>query len=312
MLYLIVGLVFLIVGANWLVKGASSLAKRFDIPQIVIGLTVVAFGTSAPELVVNVISSLKGASDIAFGNVIGSNNFNIFIILGISSLIYPLEVKVATTWKEIPFVLFISVLALLLVNDNWFNPTAVNMMSRFDGLILLAVFGLFLAYNWRLSKSGTVEGANIKLYSMFWTLAGIIAGMTGLIIGGEVIVKQALFIANEFGISEKVIALTIVAAGTSLPELATSAVAAYKKHPDIAVGNIVGSNVFNLLLVLGVSSMIDPPLYKSSFNMDFSLMILAGLLLFLFMFIPSKHCLDRREGGLLLAVYVAYAVFLLK
>jgi cation:H+ antiporter len=311
-IYLVLGFVLLILGADGLVRGASSLAKKMNVAEIAIGLTVVAFGTSMPELVVNVISSIKGASDIAYGNIIGSNNFNILIILGISAIIYPLEIKKTTTWKEIPFALFISVLALFLLNDRWINPNAVDVLSRFDSLIFMALFVLFLMYTWRLGKTVAVEASHVKIYSMVLTIGFIIAGFAGLIYGGSVVVKQAIIIAKEFGISEKVIALTIVAAGTSLPELATSAVAAWRKHPDIAVGNIVGSNIFNLLFILGISGLINPPLYKTSFNIDVYLMIFATALLFTCMFIPRRHRLDRWEGGLFIICYVAYLVFLLK
>jgi cation:H+ antiporter len=311
-LLLILGFLLLILGADWLIKGASSLAKRLNVPELVIGLTIVAFGTSAPELIVNIMASIKGASDITYGNIIGSNNFNILIILGISSLIYPLDVKKSTVWKEIPFALFISIIALFLVNDRWFNSNAVDVLSRLDSIIMLSFFVLFLIYSWYLSKQGLIETNQIKSYSLVYTVCFIVAGLAGLIFGGEVVVKQAIIIAREFGISEKIIGLTIVAAGTSLPELATSAVAAWKKHPDIAIGNIVGSNIFNLLLILGISALIHPPLYKTSFNVDFYLMILATFLLFLFMFTLRKHRLDRWEGALFILVYIAYAVFLLK
>jgi cation:H+ antiporter len=311
-LLLVLGFALLIAGADFLVRGASSLAKRFNVPEIVIGLTVVAFGTSMPELIVNIFSSIKGASDIAFGNIKGSNNFNILIILGISALIYPLDVKRDTTWKEIPFALLIGILGLILVNDRWFNYNATDVLSRIDGLVFLALFILFLLYTRNLSKKGVIEVSNVKVYTLLLTFGFVAAGFAALIWGGDIVVKQAIIIANQFGVSQKVIALTIVAAGTSLPELATSAVAAYKKHPDIAVGNIVGSNIFNLLFILGISSMIHPPVYKTSFNTDFYLMIFATALLFVFMFIPRRHRLDRWQGALFILVYIAYAVFLLK
>ncbi len=311
-IYLILGFVLLILGADGLVRGASSLAKRINVPEIAIGLTVVAFGTSTPELIVNIFSSIKGASDIAFGNIIGSNNFNILIILGISAMICPLDVKKSTIWKEIPFALFVAILCLLLVNNKWFNPNAIDLLSRLDGLLMLGFFGLFLLYTLHLSKTGAITASNVKIYSLLLTIGLIVAGFVGLIFGGDLVVKQAIIIAKQFGISEKVIALTIVAAGTSLPELATSAVAAFKKHPDIAIGNIVGSNIFNLLLILGVSALINPPLYKTSFNIDFYLMIFSTALLFAYMFIARKHRLDRWQGVLFILIYVVYVVFLLK
>lgn len=310
---LILGLTCLVLGAHWLVLGASSLAKRFNVPEIVIGLTVVAFGTSTPELIVNIVSSIKGSADIAFGNVIGSNNFNILIILGISALIFPLTVKKNTTWKEIPFAFVTSVFVLFLVNDCWLFPSHSNILSRLDAFILLGLFILFLAYNWKLSINSSGEGAGkVKSYSLFITIGSVVLGLAALILGGKLVVNSAVILAIYFGISQKVIGLTIVAAGTSLPELATSAVAAYKKHPDIAVGNIVGSNIFNLLLILGVSALINPLAYQSSFNTDFYLMLFSTLLLFIFMFIPKRHSLDRWQGGLLILVYVLYTIFLLK
>ncbi len=310
---LILGLACLVLGAHWLVLGASSLAKRFNVPEIVIGLTVVAFGTSTPELIVNIVSSINGSADIAFGNVIGSNNFNILIILGISALIFPLTVKRNTTWKEIPFAMLVSVIVLLLVNDRWFSNSHPNLLTRIDGIIVLVLFALFLAYNWKLSINSSGEGAGkVKSYSLLITIGSVVLGLAALILGGRLVVNSAVLLATFFGVSQKVIGLTIVAAGTSLPELATSAVAAYKKHPDIAVGNIVGSNIFNLLLILGVSALINPLDYQNSFNTDFYLMLFSTLLLFVFMFIPKRHSLDRWQGALLIFVYVLYTIFLLK
>ncbi len=310
---LILGLGCLVLGAHWLVLGASSLAKRFNVPEIVIGLTVVAFGTSTPELIVNIVSSIKGSADIAFGNVIGSNNFNILIILGISAVIFPLTVKRNTTWKEIPFALLVSIAVLALVNDHWFVHTHPNTLTRLDGAILLGIFALFLAYNWKLSiNSIGEEPSKVKSYSLFITIGSVAMGLGALILGGKLVVSSAVTLANFFGVSQKVIGLTIVAAGTSLPELATSAVAAFKKHPDIAVGNIIGSNIFNLLLILGISALIHPLSYQSSFNTDFYLMLFATFVLFVFMFIPRRHSLDRWQGGFLIGIYVLYTVFLLK
>ncbi|MBM4399901.1 MAG: calcium/sodium antiporter [Candidatus Cloacimonetes bacterium] len=311
-IYLILGFALLLIGADWLVKGAASLAKRFNVPQIVIGLTIVAFGTSAPELLVNIFSSIKGASDIAFGNVIGSNNFNALIILGVSTLIYPLHFNKNSVTKEIPFILFISVFLFFLVNDRIFSTKAPDVLSRGDGIILLLIFALFIAYTFYLSKKSPVSPQEIKEYKILASIGFVLLGLGGLIWGGKIVVTQAISIAQKFGISEKIIALTIVAAGTSLPELATSAVAAFKKHSDIAVGNILGSNIFNLLLILGVSSTIRPAVYRTAFNKDFMLMTLGTVLIFVFLFTSRKNKLDRWEGGVLLLLYVAYAVFLLK
>ena len=309
---LALGFTLLVAGAHWLVKGASSLAKKLNVPEIVIGLTVVAFGTSTPELIVNVVSAIKGAADISYGNIIGSNNFNILVILGISALIYPLDVKKATTWREIPFALLTSFVLLLLVNDGWFTAGAANLLTRGDGLILLGFFVIFLVYTHNLVRQGAEAESHTKFYPTLYILGYIAAGFIGLILGGNLVVKYAIILAQNAGISEKVIGLTIVAAGTSLPELATSAMAAYKKSPDIAVGNIVGSNIFNLLFIMGTTALIRPPAYNVNFNLDQYVMILATFLLFLLMFNPKRHRLDRWEGALLLVIYVVYAVFFLK
>jgi cation:H+ antiporter len=309
---LVLGFILLILGANLLVKGASSFAKRFNVPEIVIGLTIVAFGTSTPELVVNIFSSLHGSSELVFGNVIGSNNFNLLIILGFSALLYPLDVRKSTVWREIPFALLITGLVMLLANDQWFNSGAQNVLDRWDGAILLLIFAIFLTYTHHLGRTAELSAGRVKTYSLLWTVCFVLGGFAGLILGGNMVVKNAIALARFFQISEKIIGLTIVAAGTSLPELATSVVAALKKHPDIAVGNIVGSNIFNLLLILGVTSMILPPAYHVSFNPDLYLMIFSTFLLFLLMFVSTRHRLDRWQGALFLALYAVYAIFFLK
>lgn len=310
-LMLALGFGVLILGAQGLVRGASSLAKKLNVPEIVIGLTVVAFGTSTPELIVNIVSASQGVTDISFGNVIGSNIFNILIILGISALIYPLDVKKATTWKEIPFALLTSFVLLLLVNDHWYDLNATNLLSRGDGLILLGFFLIFLVYTHNLAKQGSEVESATPVYPLPLLLLFIIGGLAGLVLGGNWVVKYAVELARQIGISEKVIGLTIVAAGTSLPELATSVVAALKKQPDIAVGNIVGSNIFNLLFIMGLTSIIQPAAYNPAFNPDQYVMIGATALLFLLMFNPKRHRLDRWEGALLLVIYIGYAVFVI-
>jgi len=311
-LLLAVGFVLLIAGAHWLVRGASSLAKRLNVPELVIGLTVVAFGTSTPEMIVNMVSAIQNVADISFGNIIGSNNFNILIILGLSALIYPLDVKKTTTWREIPFALMTSFVLLILVNDAWFVPGALNILTRGDGLILLAFFLIFLIYTHNLAKQGAEVESGLKILPWYLILVLLAAGFAGLILGGNLVVKYAVLLAQKIGISQKVIGLTIVAAGTSLPELATSIVAAWKKKPDIAVGNIVGSNIFNLLFILGVAPLICPLVYQLSFNTDQYLMIFCTFLLFLLMLNPKPHRLDRWEGALMICIYIAYAVFFLK
>jgi len=309
---LVLGFAILLVGADWLVKGASSLAKRFNVPEIVIGLTVVAFGTSTPELCVNIISNLKGATDICFGDPVGSNIFNILFILGITALICPLAVKKNTVWIETPFALLAAFFVFLLANDAWFKPGSANGLSRLDSSILLLLFCVFLYYIWRLTKKGDVEVSDVKIYSVLLTIGAIVAGLAGLIVGGKIVVTQAVAIANMFGIDKKIIGLTIVAAGTSLPELATSVTAALKKHPDIAIGNIVGSNIFNILFILGTSSMIRPLPYRPAFNLDFYVMFIATVLLFIVMFTIKKHRVDRLEGAIFLLCYVGYIASMMR
>lgn len=303
------GFAILLLGADWLVKGASSLAKRFNVSEIVIGLSVVAFGTSAPELTVSILSAIKGSSDIVFGNVIGSNNLNVLVILGVTALFYPLAVKKDTVKKEIPFAFFVSLLTLILVNDAVFMPNSINILSRLDSVILLICFGAFLVYIFRLGKKTELAQPQIAKYSLPITIGAIVLGMAGLVWGGNIVVKQAIIIARSFSISERVIGLTIVAFGTSLPEFATSLVAAIKKHHDIAVGNIVGSNIFNLLLIMGVSGLISPALYKSSFNIDFLVVLGSTLMLFLFLFASKHPKLLRWHGAVLLTAYIVYSFY---
>ncbi len=302
------GFVSLIFGANWLVNGASALAKKYNISDLVIGLTIVAFGTSAPELVVNSIASVKGYSDIVLGNVIGSNNFNLFIILGLSGLILPIKVQTSTAWKEIPISLFVSVLLLFLLNDFVF--TGISYSSRLDGLIMLVLFCLFLYYVFKQMKtdSQTVAKENQKSALKIWGL--ICIGLAGLILGGQLVVVKSVEIANTLGISEKIIGLTIVAAGTSLPELVTSIVAATKKNSDIAIGNVIGSNVFNILLILSVSSIIRPIEYNSKFNLDLLILIGGTVFLFAAMLSGQRKKLDRWEAGILFGFYIIYTTYL--
>ncbi len=310
-LLLTAGLVLLIKGADWLISGASALAKKYHVSDLVIGLTIVAFGTSAPELVVNTFAAFEGHSDIVFGNVIGSNLFNLFVILGISGIIMPLAVHVSTVWKEIPFSLLAVFVLFLLVNDHFFTDSA-DMLSRFDGILLLIMFGIFLFYiYYQIKNNPQVPEEAHKNYSGLKLATLIIIGLGALVAGGKLVVNSAVEIATVMGVSEKIIALTIVAAGTSLPELATSVVAAVKRKSDIAVGNIIGSNVFNIFLILSVSSIIRPVSYNISFNTDLYLLTGGTLLLVFAMFTGKRHKLDRWEAILLLLAYVIYTFFLL-
>lgn len=308
-LWLILGLLLLIKGADWLVDGASALAKKFNVSDLAIGLTVVAFGTSAPELVVNVMGSIEGHHEIVFANIIGSNNFNLLVILGISGLITPLVVQSSTVWKEIPLSLFAAILLFILANDFW-SPDSFTV-SRMDGVIFLLLFGGFLFYVYKQLSSDSAEiETPKKSYSQLKIWSFIILGLAGLVLGGRLVVNNAIEIATLLGISEKIIGLTIIAAGTSLPELATSIVAAMRKNVDIAVGNIVGSNIFNIFLILGVSSLVNPIHYNPSFNSEVYLLCGGTLLLFIGMFTGQKKKLDRWEAALLLILFLVYTGYL--
>lgn len=306
---LIIGLVLLVKGADFLVDGASALAKKYKISDLAIGLTIIAFGTSMPELVVNVIASIQNNQDIVLGNVIGSNNFNVFIILGVAGLISPLIVQSSTIWKEIP-ISFIAVLLLYIFANDFFSSD-LQIISRIDGFLLLFLFCLFLLYVYKQLKTDDSElEIKHKSFTNLKISLYIILGLTGLFFGGRFVVINAVEIAHVLGVSEKIIGLTILAAGTSLPELATSVMAAIKKNNDIAVGNIIGSNIFNIFLILAASSVINPIKYNNVFNAD--LYILAGGTIFLFiaMFTGVKKKLDRWEAGLLLIFYLFYIVYL--
>ena len=306
---LVAGLLLLVKGADWLVDGASVLAKKYKVSDLAIGLTIVAFGTSAPELVVNSVASIGGYPDIVFGNVIGSNNFNLFIILGIAGLITPLAVQSSSVWKEIPFSLFAAGVLLVLAN-NYFSSDLPGL-SMVDGFILLLLFAVFLYYVFTQLKADVSDDkieqkhySNLKIWGL------ILAGLGGLILGGKLVVDNAVSMAQSLGVSEKIIGLTIVAAGTSLPELATSVVASMKKNNDIAIGNIIGSNIFNIFLILGVSSLIKPLDFELAFNQDIYILIGGTVFLFLAMFLGKRKTLDRWEAALLLIAYLAYTIYL--
>jgi len=309
---LIIGFGFLIKGADFLVKGASSMARRFNISDLVIGLTVVAFGTSAPELFVNIVAGVKGTTDIAIGNILGSNIANVFLILGISAVIYPLAVSKGTVWKEIPFSLLAAMVLAFLANDRLIDKQSHSVLLRSDGLILLSFFIIFLYYSTTIAFEikGVDDHVPATAYGAMKSMGLVIMGLIGLIIGGEWIVNGAVHMALKLGLSQSTVGLTVVAVGTSLPELATSAVAAYRKNVDIAVGNVVGSNIFNIFFVLGISSIIHPLPFTSANNIDLCMVILASLMLFIFMFTGKKRSLDRWEGMVSIGIYVGYILFL--
>ncbi len=324
---LLVGFGILIKGADFLVNGASSAAKKYGISNLTIGLTVVAFGTSMPELIVSLFSALDGKNDASFGNIIGSNNFNLLFILGIAGLIYPLVVQRNTVKYEVPLSLLAVGVLFILVNDTliWSGaPIEVQkegaatvvyqgILSRLDSVILLVFFAAFLFYIYRTMSSATdlEEGEPIKIYSMPLSIGMTILGLGLLIGGGQLVVDNALTIARHYGLSEKLIGLTILAAGTSLPELATSCVAAYKKNTDIAIGNVVGSNIFNIFFILGITGVVNPMPYNAAMNFDLMVLMGSTVILMIFMFTLNTRKLDRWEAALMLVGYFAYTVYLI-
>ena len=299
-----------------MVEGSSSIAKKFGVSSFVIGLTVVAFGTSAPELIVSALASFKGSEGIAMGNIIGSNISNTLLILGVSAMISPLLIKKATVNKEIPFSLLAVTAVGLLVNDFIIDYSFPSILSRADGYILILFFVIFMYYTFGIRKVSIVEGVKEKLSgeikekSTFTSVGMIILGLAGLGIGGKLIVDSGVQIAALFGMSEALVGLTIIAIGTSLPELAASAMSAYKGKADMAMGNVVGSNIFNLLWVLGISSVIRPITFNPLLNTDFLVLFFITILLIFLIFVGKKHILSKIEGSVLLSIYFVYMIFL--
>lgn len=306
------GFVILVKGADFLVDGASSLARRFNVSELAIGLTVVAFGTSMPELVVGIVSAIKGSASVAFGNVIGSNIFNILLILGVAGVIYPLACQNSTIKFEIPFSLAITLLLALLVNDQELFNSQENALSRIDGAVILLFFVGFLYYVFKTMKTQDAQYEHKQDHSRLWKIIlYIVLGLAGLIGGGELVVDTSIAIAKAFNVSEKLIGLTIIAGGTSLPELAASSVAAYRKNADIAVGNIIGSNIFNILCILSVTTLVGGKLnYDKVLNVDLGIVCISTIMLLIFMFSGQKSKLDRVEAAIFLVMYVGYLYYL--
>ena len=313
---LIIGFALLTISADWLINGASGLAKRLNISDLVIGLTIVAFGTSAPELVVNIVAATEGSSDIALTNILGSNIINTLIILGISATIFPVACKKSTYRIEIPLSALAG-LAVLLLGTNFFGLLHLgesnNGVSRFDGVMLIIVFIIFCTYTIYQGLHNRDESSNESFEAMpIWkSLILIVVGLAGLVYGGELIVSNAVTIAKSWGISESVIGVTVVALGTSLPELATSAMAAFKKNTDLAIGNVIGSNIFNVFFVLGISSIINPLTSYPNIQVDAAMAAGSSLLLLLFILISRKRNINRIEGISMLTIYGIYLAWLL-
>ena len=310
LLFSVIGFIPLIFGANWLVSGASAVAKKKNISNLVIGLTIVAFGTSSPELVVNVLSAVSGNSGFSFGNVVGSNIINILVILGLSAVIYPMAVKSPTIWIEIPLCFLSALILVVLASDKFLDGEAIAMISRADGLILLGFFFVFIYYSWFAMKRGEeVHDINVKEFSSKKSWVMIIGGMILLAGGGQLIVYFAEKFAMDFGIPERIIGLTVLSIGTSLPELTTSVVAAMKKNVDISIGNIIGSNLFNTFLILGTSATIQPIALEKGTGLDIWMNVLATLLVFVFVFRRKGRKIDQLEGSIMMAIFIAYMVY---
>ncbi len=323
-LFLIGGLILILLGANGLTDGSASVAKRFRIPPIVIGLTIVAFGTSAPELTVSVSSALKGSADIAIGNVVGSNIFNTLMIVGCTALFAPIVITRNTLRKEIPLCILSSVVLLVCANDVFLDKASENILNRVDGLLLLCFFAIFMGYTFAIARTPSTpatsdaqqpahpaEEDDIKLLPWWKSTLYIIGGLAALIYGGQLFVNGATGIARNLGVSESIIGLTLVAAGTSLPELATSIVAALKKNPEIAIGNVIGSNLFNIFFVLGCSASITPLRLSGITNFDLLTLVGSGILLWFFGLFFAKRTITRIEGSIMVLCYVAYTVVLI-
>lgn len=311
---LIIGLALLLLGANFLVESSVALAQKAKISNFVIGLTIVGMGTSSPELFVSVTGALKGAGDIAIGNVVGSNICNILLILGLTAAIFPFPIERTTYRRDIPFAILATLLVVAFVNDNVLFGGA-NMLSRLDSGVLLAVFAIYMAYVIIKDRKSGEESEECKSMlsgkNVYLLVFIAISSLTILICGGNLFLASAIDVAKAWGMSDAVIAITIVAVGTSLPELITSVVAAVKKNTQLALGNAIGSNIFNLLLILGVTGLISPFETNSIGYSDYAVMTLAILMTFVVVFTFGKRKFDRIEGVIFLAVYVLYITYLL-
>lgn len=310
----VLGFLLIIKGADLLVEGATTIAKRLNVSDLVVGLTIVSFGTSMPELVVNLIASFSGQSGIALGNVFGSNIANVLLILGVTAIICPLPLKRSTIFSEIPFTLIAALLVGFLANITLFDNVKYLMISRVDGFILLIFFGLYLAYIYSISKNKNNKKIDYKpnVISVKKSILFVIGGIVSLFLGGKWIVDGAVKIAEVLGLSQSFIGLTLVAVGTSLPELVTSVVAAFKKNIDIAVGNVIGSNIFNLLWILGLSALIQPLSFNVIGNVDIMVMVFSSTMILLAIAIGKKSNLNRISGIIFILSYIVYILYLIK
>lgn len=308
---LIIGFALLIKGADYFVEGASNLAKLMRVPPLLVGLTIVAFGTSSPEATVSIIAALEGSSDVAIGNVVGSNIFNITLVVGITAMINPLKVETDTIRKEIPFTLLASVVLWVLISDVALQGLGTNLITRSEGIILLLIFAIFLYYIFEVARNNREPVRAEDVVGVTWGKNTLLTlgGLAAIIFGGDLVVDNATEIALAVGMSETLVGLTIVAVGTSLPELITSITAAMKKASEIALGNIVGSNIFNILFVLGASATISPLAVNGKIFADTAVMIILTLVLLVFS--RSRFKISKVEGAILAAVYIGYLIYII-
>lgn len=314
-LLLIVGLGLILAGANFLTDGSAALAQRFRVPEFIIGLTVVAVGTSTPELVVSVLSAIGGQSDVAIGNVVGSNIFNVFVILGVCALIRPVPLTAGNIRRDIPFGVLVSLLLLALAQDSLLCKGAADRIGRLDGVAMLALYILLMWYTIRKTKrpeaTAPTEGSKAPM-AAWLTAVMIVGGLAGLVFGGEMFLRSATSIARSLGVSESVIAITLVAGGTSLPELASSLVSLFKGKAEMALGNVIGSNIANILLILGVSATIHPLSMGGITFWDLLMVLLSSVVVFLAAFTFKRKAIDRWEGALFVAIYAVYIWYLIR
>lgn len=310
---LIVGFALLIKGADFFVEGSSKIARLLKVPPMLVGLTIVAFGTSSPEATVSIIAAMEGNSAVSLGNVIGSNIFNITLVVGITAILNPLKVESETIRKEIPFTLLASVALWVVISDIALQGAGANLITRSEGIILLLFFAIFLYYIFEVARNnrqnGNVDTGDTTGVTWGKNILFTIGGLAGIIFGGDLVVDNATDIALSIGMSETLVGLTIVAVGTSLPELITSITAALKKESEIALGNIVGSNIFNILLVIGASATISPLAVDGKIFFDLIFMILFTFVLLIFS--RSKYTISKKEGAILAVVYIAYLIYII-
>ena len=309
---LLVGLALVVFGADYLVEGSSSVARRFGLSEFVIGLTIVGMGTSAPEMVVSFIGAIQGNSDISIGNVVGSNIFNTLLILGLTALILPISVLPENKKRDVPMNILVTVLLIVLGLEHRFFGIGVDGLSRFDGGILIVLFAAYMWWSFSQKTSAPEENAgNASSRNIWLSLLMILGGLAALIGGGHLFVNSATSIAKDLGISDKFIAITILAGGTSMPELATCIAAAVKKKGQLALGNIIGSNIFNILLILGGSALINPLSFTGITDIDLAALMVSALALLSACFIGKKNQIDRLDGSLFLLLFAAYMSYLI-